>query len=149
MYMVGRSIDVEFCVSITNTGNQVFWVMLTDQANTIALYTNSPPGNFVGVRFSQTAGDLNYQLVSGTNNVVTAVNTGMAGDTSAHRFQLVMNDTLRSTMLYIDGQVKATNTVNYPTNGTIMRYAAGVLANTAITNGCKVEWIHPKCRNAL
>ena len=102
-----------------------YWIGFSDQTSTNAetvFFSNTPAANFVGFRFSTSAGDSNLQAVCQTgSSTQTIVNTGIAPNTSTPQIlEVVPTASGRTITFYINGVLVATISTNVPTNSVAM-----------------------------
>lgn len=108
-------------------------VLLTDTAITTHLAADVPTsGNFIGFRFSSSASDVNWKVISRDGTVANVVDTGVAADTNPHLLELRSDGNGTSFSAYIDGTLAVGNiTLNLPSTTALLTVKAGIRALVA------------------
>lgn len=146
-WRTGRYLQAATRSGVTNTANLIWWFCLTDNPVGLAQLTNAPAGNYVGFRYSTTAGDATIKCVTGNNGTTTVTDSGVVVDTLPHVLEFKMDDAGSNVVFRIDGMFVQTNRANLPPLGTVLRYLNGAQSLVSTTNALRCEQLQVKSRN--
>ena len=83
-----------------------------------------------GFRFSDGAGDVNWQCCCANGTSFTNVDSGVVADTNGHQFAIEFVDATPAVKFYIDGVLVGTLTTDLPLSGTQLDYQCGASATS-------------------
>lgn len=112
-WFLGSNLSMFAVCNLLVTTHIIMWVGLFSDAGSTG-GTSTPSGRYAAFRFAPVAGDTNFQAVCRNGSSVTTVDTGVAADTSSHKFLVVMDDSVPNVKFYIDDNLVATITTNLP-----------------------------------
>ena len=141
-YRVGNNVTMVAYALITTTTDELWFLGYTDTALSSSLIPGAPGTvtgiNGVGFSWCSSSGTFcnggtgdttNFQCA--TNNGGTTwnrVSTGVAADTSLHKFEIFMDDTNSRVTFKIDGNSVCSSPIStqYPTSTTLMKFELGM-----------------------
>jgi len=135
-WRTGNNLYLYEGLSISTTSNIRFLVGWSDTSySTMSQSDTVAASNSIYFRYSTAAPDTNYQIVMCGGSACTVTNTGVAANTSNHRFE-IQEVSAGTWNAWIDGSQVLTNaTINAPTNNTNVASfeVTNALANSAVT----------------
>ena len=121
-------------IGLLQTTTTRFYLGLSDQLNSANFATDTPPGNFVGFRFSTGASDTKYQCITQTaagSSTKTAESTATHVDTGMHVFEFYWDGS--NVIFLIDGVQVGSQSANAPATNVAMDIMI-VINNVSTTN---------------
>lgn len=121
IYRTGKNVHALGMGWLLRTTAINFWFVLANSVGaeygTQGFAPNGSPlttVDFAAFRFSTTQGDSNWQCLTCDGSTITTANSGVAADTSPHKFLIIFDDTTPAVKFYIDGTLVATITTHLP-----------------------------------
>jgi hypothetical protein len=118
----------------TTTAIRSWFAIISDQSSSTLGTTDSPTsGNVAGIRFSSVAGDTDFMLVLCNASACATTSTGVAADSSIHRFEIQLNDSTGTATACVDGTC-VTQATDYPSSVAPTHGSGVVMDNTSATS---------------
>jgi hypothetical protein len=142
-YRVGRNHKLQARVKISATANMRVFIGFTTNTLVNMVNTDTPTGNFAGFRYSTTAGDSEWKVI--TRDGATAISPSSTGVaiSSANGFNFeIQEDVANAKWLFrINDVLVATVSSNLPSANTNMHWCVGVLTTENVAKNAEVGWI--------
>jgi hypothetical protein len=127
------SIVMRVYCSISSTADIRFWIGGNTSSGVTLLSSDTIPNHAFGIRFSSSVPDTNYQFISKDGSTVQTTDTGIAGDTAFHLFEIYWDRSISTFRVYIDETLVATHATNVPADGNVAFLGAGIRNLVAAT----------------
>jgi hypothetical protein len=129
MYTRAMHVDFHVKFKLTQLTSERVFIGLTSVDSTGMVSGDSPTGNFVGLSFSTSRGDVNFMFIRNDAGVMpAAVSSGVLADTNLHDLYIWCQDA--AVVIQLDN-ARVVFTTDLPNLSTLMRYDAELIALAA------------------